>query len=1225
MQKSKSYHDLTQLVQQRIALLDGAMGTMIQTYDLTEQDFRGELLSNHNKDLKGNNDLLSITRPDIIKSIHKQYILAGADIIETNTFSSTTIAQADYDLQEYVYQLNYESAKIAKETVAESGLKAFVAGAIGPTNRTASLSPDVNRPGYRAVTFDELKDAYTLQIEALIAGGADMLLVETIFDTLNAKAAIYAAMEYFEKTDTLYPLCISGTITDASGRTLSGQTLEAFYNSIAHAPLFSVGLNCALGAKEMRQHIEELSKIASCYVSAYPNAGLPNAFGEYDETPHQMCGTLDEWGAKGWLNILGGCCGTTPEHIKHIKEKISKYPARKLPNIAPYTRLSGLEPLTFTPELNFVNIGERTNVTGSAKFAKLIKEENYELALAVARQQVENGAQIIDINMDEAMLNSEESMEFFLNLIASEPDISRVPIMIDSSKWSVLERGLKCLQGKGIVNSISLKEGENKFLEQTAIIKKYGAAVIVMAFDEVGQADTVDRKVRICERSYDLLTTKLDFPPQDIFFDPNVFAVATGIDEHNNYAKDFIDAVKIIKTKMPLTKISGGVSNVSFSFRGNDTVREAMHTSFLYHAIRNGMDMGIVNAGMIEIYEEINKTLLEKVEAVILNKHDNATEELIVLASTIKNKGKVEVKDEAWRELEVYKRLEHALVKGIVEFIEEDTEAARRIADKPLQVIEGPLMDGMNIVGDLFASGKMFLPQVVKSARVMKKAVAYLEPYIQVQKEKQRLEHEQSESYDPNEIVKSETKTILLATVKGDVHDIGKNIVGVVLACNNYNIIDLGVMVPCDTILEAAQKHNVDVIGLSGLITPSLDEMVYIASEMQRRGMTQPLLIGGATTSRTHTAVKIAPKAIDFPVVHVLDASRSVTISNTLLGENKETYLQQMQVDYDKVRYDLKNKNIKKNFVSLQQARNNKPKIDWSNYKTPIPNQPGITIFENLDLAEISNYIDWTPFFATWELAGKYPAILTDEIVGEQATVLYQDAQEMLKSLLNEKWLQAKAVIGLWNAKSNNEDIYLTNENITLNHLRQQTEKAKGQVYNCLSDFVSPNSDYIGGFALTTGIGIEKKTEAFKASNDDYSIILLQALADRLAEACAEMMHYKTRTTYWGFIPNEPYDNEQFIKEKYQGIRPAPGYPACPDHTEKIKLFDLLNVEKNIGITLTESMAMYPASSVSGWYICHPEAKYFGLGKIDSDQLEDYATRKQWTTDEAYKWLSPIV
>jgi len=1212
---------LKQLVQQRILVMDGAMGTMIQRYGLTEADFRGERFKNHNHDLKGNNDLLSITRPDVIAEIHREYLAAGADIIETNTFSGTTIAQADYGLESAVYDINYESARIAKAACAEFTAQnpnkpRFVAGAMGPTNRTASISPDVNCPGFRAISFDELKTAYYQQACGLIDGGADILLIETVFDTLNCKAALFAVAELLEERGLETPIMVSGTITDASGRTLSGQTVEAFYNSICHANLFSIGLNCALGAAQMRPYIKELSRIADCYVSVYPNAGLPNAFGEYDETPNITGGFIDDFLESGLVNIVGGCCGTTPPHIKAIAEVAAKHPPRIAQAQKPYLRLSGLEPLTVTPETNFVNIGERTNVTGSRKFARLILEEKFEEALSVARHQVEGGAQIIDVNMDEAMLDSEAAMQHFLNLIASEPEISRLPIMIDSSKWSVIESGLKCLQGKGVVNSISLKEGEADFIVQAKTIKKYGAAVIVMAFDEMGQAETITRKVEICHRSYKILTEQVGFAPQDIVFDPNIFAVATGIEEHNEYALNFIEATRQIKQLMPLCSVSGGVSNVSFSFRGNNVVREAMHAAFLYHAIAAGMDMGIVNAGMIEVYQEIPKDLLEKVEDVILNRNPNATEALVEFAETIKGSGKKRVKNLEWRKQSVEERLKHSLVNGIVDFIDADTEEAFQQYGRPINVIEGPLMDGMNIVGDLFGSGKMFLPQVVKSARVMKKSVAYLEPYLQAEKQ---------------DGASTSAGKVLMATVKGDVHDIGKNIVGVVLACNNYEVIDLGVMVPTHKILDEAQKHQVDIIGLSGLITPSLDEMVDVAAEMEKRGMKQPLLIGGATTSKTHTAVKIAPQ-YQQPVVYVLDASRSVTtVSSLLSADKKADYISTLNADYERVRQQQANKKRRKAFLPIEAARANALKIDWKQEEVYQPNILGIQAFDNYSLEELRPYIDWTPFFKSWQLHGKYPTILQDEVVGVEAQKLFDDAQTMLDKIITHKWIKAKAVVGLFPANSVGDDIELyTDESrtevlTTFHTLRQQQKKAAGLPNLALADFIAPKSsgvsDYLGAFAITTGLEIEKQVKVFEADNDDYSAIMLKTLADRFAEALAERMHQRIRTDLWAYQKDGLLDNEALIAEKYQGIRPAPGYPACPDHTEKRTLFDLLEVEKHTGIYLTESCAMYPAASVSGLYFAHPQSKYFGVGEIHPDQIADLAQRKGFSLEEMGKWV----
>ncbi|MCL4120857.1 UNVERIFIED_CONTAM: hypothetical protein GTU68_007404 [Idotea baltica] len=1202
--------------------MDGAMGTMIQAYRLTEADFRGERFKNHTSDLKGNNDLLSIIRPDIIKAIHNEYLEAGSDIIETNTFSSTTIAQADYELESLAYELNYESAKIAKECCVEftknnPDKPRFVAGAIGPTNRTASISPDVNEPGFRAINFDELKEAYYEQARGLVDGGADILLIETVFDTLNCKAALFAVNQLKDERGIDIPVMVSGTITDASGRTLSGQTVEAFYNSISHANLFSVGLNCALGAEEMRPYLRELSKIADCFISVYPNAGLPNPMGGYDETAEMMGEHINDFLTEGFSNIVGGCCGTSPEHIAIMADVAGKHTPRVPSTPEPYLRLSGLEPITVTPNTNFVNIGERTNVTGSRKFSRLILEEKYEEALSVARHQVEGGAQVIDVNMDEAMLDSEAAMTKFLNLIGSEPDISKLPIMVDSSKWSVIEMGLKCLQGKGIVNSISLKEGEESFIQQATLCRRYGAAVIVMAFDEDGQADTTERKVEICHRSYKILTEQVGFPPQDIIFDPNIFAVATGIEEHNPYAVHFIDATKKIKELMPLTKVSGGVSNVSFSFRGNNVVREAMHSVFLYHAIKAGMDMGIVNAGMIEVYEQIQPELLEKVEDVILNRKENATEALVDFAASVTGEGKKRIVDLSWRENTVEERLKHSLINGIVDYVEADTEEALAQYKRPIYVIEGPLMAGMSVVGDLFGEGKMFLPQVVKSARVMKKSVAWLEPYLEAEKEGS---------------ASSSAGKILMATVKGDVHDIGKNIVGVVLACNNYEIIDMGVMVPMHEILNKAQEENVDIIGLSGLITPSLDEMVDVATEMQRRNMNIPLMIGGATTSKTHTAVKIAPNYKN-PVVHVLDASRSVTVASSLLSEEKKSdFVSNLQTDYERIVKQQANKQNFKKYVSLVDARANKLPIKWKAEDIYEPKLLGTKIFSDYDLAELVDYIDWTPFFSSWGLAGKFPTILEDEIVGKEATNLFLDAKNMLKQIVEEKWLTAKAVIGLFPANTINDDdieVYQIDnpkETATTFHcIRQQAKKSAKSANIALSDFVAPKTsgfqDYMGGFAVTTGHGIEAHVKRFEGANDDYSAIMVKALADRLAEALTECMHRRVRKEFWGYQSNETLDNDALISEKYQGIRPAPGYPACPDHTEKRILFDLLNAEEHTGIKLTESFAMYPAAAVSGFYFAHPESKYFGVGKITDEQVADLANRKGFDKEVMAKWL----
>jgi 5-methyltetrahydrofolate--homocysteine methyltransferase len=1226
--------DIRKELEKRILVIDGAMGTMIQRYQLTEADFRGERFREHASDLQGNNDLLNITRPDIIKAIHAEYLDAGADIIETNTFSTQRISLADYNLEELAYELSYEGARIAREVADEYNLKTpgkprFVAGAVGPTNRTASLSPDVNDPGYRAVTFDDLAEAYYDQVRGLVDGGSDMLLVETIFDTLNAKAALFAINRYANESGKHLPIMISGTITDASGRTLSGQTVEAFWDSVSHANLLSVGLNCALGAKEMRPHLAELSEKANVYISAYPNAGLPNEFGQYDETAHETAHQIDDFIKNGLVNIVGGCCGTTPEHIKCIAEKAAKYQPRHIPQIEPYLRLSGLEAVTITPESIFVNVGERTNITGSPKFSKLILAEDYEAALTVARQQVEGGAQVIDINMDEGMIDSEAVMVKFLNLVASEPDIAKLPIMIDSSKWTVIEAGLKCIQGKGIVNSISLKEGEDKFKEQARKILSYGAATVVMAFDETGQADSLQRRTEICKRSYDILVNEVGFPPQDIIFDPNILTVATGLEEHNNYAVDFIDATRWIKQNLPYAKVSGGVSNISFSFRGNNTVREAMHSAFLYHAIKAGMDMGIVNAGMLEVYEEIPKNLLELVEDVLLNRRPDATERLVEFADTIKSKGKEIVRDEEWRKDPVAKRLSHALVKGIIEYLDDDVEEARQQYAKPLEVIEGPLMDGMNIVGDLFGAGKMFLPQVVKSARVMKKAVAYLLPFIELEKQRVIDAGEDSSGSRAN------AGKILMATVKGDVHDIGKNIVGVVLACNNFEVIDLGVMVPAQRIIEEAKKQNVDIIGLSGLITPSLDEMVHFAKEMEREGFTIPLIIGGATTSRIHAAVKVDPN-YSGAAIHVLDASRSVTVCSSLMSkDNRDAYIRGIKDEYAKAREAHLNKKSDKRFVSIAEARRSKFQISLDGDVAPKPTFTGTKVFENYPLEELLPYIDWTPFFHTWELRGSFPKIFADKFVGDEAKKLYDDAQVLLKEIVDEKLLQANGVIGFWPANSIGDDIELYTDDsrkilLTRIHtLRQQAEKVKGDPYYALSDFISTKEsgvpDYFGGFAVTTGLGCDELVAKFEADYDDYNSIMAKALADRLAEAFAEKMHELVRKEYWGYSKGEQLSTDDLIKEDYQGIRPAPGYPACPDHTEKTTLFELLKAEDNAHMHLTESLAMTPAASVSGFYFAHPQARYFGLGKISKDQVEDYAQRKNMPLEDVERWLGPNI
>ena len=1225
--------DIRKELEKRVLVIDGAMGTMIQQYKLEEKDYRGKRFADFHKDVKGNNDLLSITQPEIIKTIHKEYLKAGADIIETNTFSGTTIAMADYDMQELVYELNYESAKIAKEAVTEflaspegkSREVAFVAGAIGPTNRTLSLSPNVNDPGFRAVTFDELVEAYTEQVRGLLDGGADVLLIETIFDTLNAKAALFAIQNYAEKINKKVPVMVSGTITDASGRTLSGQTTEAFLNSVSHVDLLSVGLNCALGAKDMRPYLEELSTKAPFYVSAYPNAGLPNQFGEYDEDAHTMGHQIEDFLQAGFLNIVGGCCGTTPAHIQRIAELAKTAKPRKRPVPDTLMHLSGLEPLTLRPESNFLNVGERTNVTGSKKFLRLIKEESYEEALSIAKDQVDGGAQVIDVNMDEGMLDSEAAMTKFLNLIASEPDISKVPIMIDSSKWSVIEAGLKCVQGKAIVNSISLKEGEAKFIEQAHKIKQYGAAVIVMAFDEVGQADTLQRRIDICKRAYDVLVDKVNFPPQDIIFDPNIFPVATGMEEHRLNALDFFNATKWIKENLPHAKVSGGVSNVSFSFRGNDHVREAIHGAFLYHAVKNGMDMGIVNPSQLQVYDDIEKTLLELVEDVLLDRRDDATERLVEHAETLKGVSAQKTeKDEQWRKGTVEERLSHALVKGLVEYIDVDTEEARVKLGRPLHVIEGPLMDGMNVVGDLFGSGKMFLPQVVKSARVMKKAVAYLEPFLQAEKDANKLAGIVGNG-------RTNAGKILMATVKGDVHDIGKNIVGVVLACNNYEIVDLGVMVSCDKILEEAKKHNVDVIGLSGLITPSLDEMVHVAKEMERLGFKTPLLIGGATTSKVHTAVKIAQN-YSGPVVHVNDASKSVPVASSLISDElRAEFMESVNKDYARVREQNKNAQGQNKFISIEEARKNKFAIDWNTTEITKPSFIGNKVFDNYSLTEIVDYIDWTPFFISWEMKGSYPKILKDPTRGAEATKLFNDAQSMLKKIIAEKWLTARAVVGIYHANATEDDIEVYADEKrekaihTFHTIRQQTKKPAGQFNTALSDFISPKgkADYIGTFALTTGIGIDEHVAKFEKDHDDYSAIMLKALADRLAEAFAELMHKKVRKELWGYAKDENLNTEDLIKEEYAGIRPAPGYPAQPDHTEKPIIWKLLDVEKNTGMILTESMAMVPTAAVSGLYFAHPQSHYFGIGKIAKDQAEDYAKRKGMSLDKAERWLGP--
>jgi len=1213
------------LLKQRIIILDCAMGTMIQRYGLSEEDYRGERFKDYPRELKGNNDLLSITQPRIIRDIHEAVMEAGADLIETNTFNSTSISQADYGMEDLVYELNYESARVAREaadgfTEKTQDRPRFVAGALGPTNRTASLSPDVNNPGFRNVTFDELKEAYKEAAKGLVDGGVDLLLVETIFDTLNAKAAIFAIKEYLEEENLDVPIMLSGTITDASGRTLSGQVTEAFWNSVRHADPISVGLNCALGSKELRQYIQELSGIADTHVSAYPNAGLPNEFGEYDESPEYMATEIGEWARNGWLNIVGGCCGTTPEHIKAIADAVSGNPPREVPKLPHKLRLSGLEPANIGPDSLFVNVGERTNVTGSRRFKDLILSGNYETALEVAQQQVENGAQIIDINMDEGMLDGEEAMVTFLNLVASEPDISRVPIMIDSSKWSIIEAGLKCVQGKPVVNSISIKESEAEFIQRARLLKKYGAAVIVMSFDEEGQADTKERKVEICTRAYKLLTEKAGFPPEDIIFDPNVFAIATGIEEHNNYGVDFIEAVREISEALPHAKTSGGISNVSFSFQGNDPVREAIHAVFLYHAINAGLTMGIVNAGQLAVYDEIDEELREAVEDVVLNRHPDGTERLLEIAERYRDRGDEtkETENLEWRTWPVEKRLEHALVKGIAEFVEDDVEEARQQYDSPVEVIEGPLMDGMEVVGDLFGSGRMFLPQVVKSARVMKRGVAYLIPYI---------EAEQGGTTKAK-------GTVVMATVKGDVHDIGKNIVGVILQCNDFEVIDLGVMVPWSKISEVAKEKGADIIGLSGLITPSLDEMVHNAKEMQREGFEIPLLIGGATTSQTHTAVKIAPN-YDHPTIHVKDASRAVGVAQNLVSEkNKAGYAERIAAQYEEVRQKHAGRRSGVKLSTLEQARANRTKIEWEGYTPPKPNVLWVKVFDNYPLEEIRNYIDWTFFFHAWQMKGSYPKILDDPDKGTEARRLLEDGQALLDRIIAEKLLKARAVIGLFPANAlPNDDIEIyadeaRNEVLTEFHfLRQQREKPPGRPNRSLADYVAPKGigleDYMGFFAVTAGLNEEKVAQRFREEHDDYNAIMVQALGDRLSEAFAELMHERVRKEFWGYAAGENLDNEALIKEEYRGIRPAPGYPACPEHTEKGLLWHLLNAEKNSGIRLTESYAMSPGSAVSGFYFSHPDSRYFGVGQIGRDQASDYASRKDMTLKEAEKWLAP--
>ena len=1225
MEREKRIEELKKALSERILLLDGAMGTMIQAARPDEHDYRGERFREWQSDLKGNNDLLSITQPQVIRDIHCQYLEAGADILETNTFNSIAPSMGDYGMKSLVAELNLASARIAREAAdtiaAQTGLPRFVAGVLGPANRTASMSPDVNDPSYRNITFAELAETYQVAATALIEGGVDLLMVETIFDTLNAKAAIFAIKRSFDAAKLTLPIMISGTITDASGRTLSGQTTEAFWNSVRHADPLIVGLNCALGADELRPYVAELSRVADTYVSAHPNAGLPNEFGEYDETPQHMGQVVGEFASSGFVNIVGGCCGTTPDHIRELRRIIDGVAPRQIAKPPARCRLSGLEPLTIGPDDLFVNVGERTNVTGSAFFRKLIEADNYADAVQVARQQVENGAQIVDVNMDEGMLDSEYAMVRFLNLIASEPDVARVPIMIDSSKWTVIEAGLQCVQGKAVVNSISLKEGEEQFITQAQLVRDYGAAVIVMAFDEQGQADNIDRKVEICKRSYRILTETVGFEPTDIIFDPNIFAIATGIEEHNSYGIDFIEATRRIKEELPGVLVSGGVSNVSFSFRGNNIVRETIHSVFLYHAIKAGMDMGIVNAGQLAIYTDLPKNLRDAVEDVVLNKRDDGTERLLEAAEEFKGQAggrKGKKKDLKWREEPVGKRLEHALVNGIDEFVVADTEEARLGATQPLEVIEGPLMSGMNVVGDLFGEGKMFLPQVVKSARVMKKAVGHLVPFI---------EEEKGGAIETN-------GKIVMATVKGDVHDIGKNIVGVVLQCNNFEVIDLGVMVSCEKILETAKRENAQIVGLSGLITPSLDEMVHVAGEMKRLNFELPLLIGGATTSPAHTAVKIEPQ-YDGPVIYVKDASRAVGIAQALVQKESRTKLiRKVREDNAMRRERHAGKSRLTPQLSLAQARTNKHQAQWSGYSPPVPGFIGHKILDNIDLATLKKYIDWMPFFNAWEFHGKFPGILSDDVVGEAARDLFTDASVMLDKIISERWLEARAVLGFFPANSvDHDDVRVFSDDdrqqelLRLCHLRQQRSKPDGQSHDCLADFVAPHDtgveDFIGAFAVTAGIGIDEHVARFEADHDDYSSIILKALADRLAEALAEYLHQKVRTEYWAYAANEKLANDDLIAESYRGIRPAPGYPACPDHTEKGKLWQLLEVESAIGLKLTESFAMYPTAAVSGFYYSHPDSKYFSVGKISRDQVESFAERKGMTLQIAEKWLSP--
>lgn len=1228
MKQHPAFGPLREALQQRILVLDGAMGTMIQAEKLTEADFRSERFANHPSDLAGNNDLLTLTRPDVIGGIHRAYLEAGADIIETNTFNSTAVSQADYGLQALVPELNEASARLARQCCDEMNAVTpdrprFVAGVIGPTSRTASLSPDVNDPGFRNIDFDTLVQNYQAAAAALIKGGADLIMIETIFDTLNAKAAVFAVHNAFEELGVELPVMISGTITDASGRTLSGQTVEAFWNSLSHARPISIGFNCALGAEQLRPHIEEISGLANTYVSAHPNAGLPNAFGEYDQSASEMAAIVEEFAASGFVNIIGGCCGSTPQHIRAVADAVAKHPPRLIPDVPVKCRLSGLEAFNIGPENLFVNIGERTNITGSRKFARLILSENYAEALDVALQQVENGAQVIDINMDEGMLDSRAAMERFLRLIATEPDICRVPIMIDSSKWEVIETGLKNIQGKGIVNSISMKEGEADFLEKARLCRRYGAAIVVMAFDETGQADSLERRKEICQRSYDLLVNEVGFPPEDIIFDPNIFAIATGLEEHNNYAVDFIESCRYIRENLPHALISGGVSNVSFSFRGNEPVREAIHSVFLLHAIRAGLNMGIVNAGQLAVYDEIPAELRERVEDIVLNRRPDGTDRLMEIAARYSGSGAQESQEDlSWREEPVAQRISHALVKGITRYIEDDTEEARQLFERPIQVIEGPLMDGMNVVGDLFGSGKMFLPQVVKSARVMKQAVAYLLPFIEAEK---AAGGEESKPKG----------RILMATVKGDVHDIGKNIVGVVLGCNNYEIIDLGVMVPSEKILQAAREHKVDIIGLSGLITPSLDEMVHVAKEMQRQGFTLPLLIGGATTSKAHTAVKIEPHYQNNSTVYVPDASRSVAVvSNLLSDELRPDYAASIRSEYETIRQRTGNRDQRSKLLPLEKARANAGSYKWTPGTIVRPKLIGTQVFDDYPIEELLPYIDWTPFFITWGLSGKYPAILQDDVVGEAARDLYDDAQKMLRDIIDSKSLRAQGVIGIWPARRTGpEDVTVYSDESasealhSFHFLRQQATKADGVPNLSLADFVASEADadidYIGAFAVTSGLGADELAKYWQEQNNDYNALLAKALADRLAEAFAEHLHEQVRLKWWGYAADETLDNEALIREQYMGIRPAPGYPACPEHSDKTAIFDLLDVEDRISMKLTESYAMWPAAAVSGFYFAHPESRYFSVGKINDDQVADFARRRGISEQEARQLLTP--